>query len=349
MTSKIKKKVQTAVAIATTLAFSIGSAQAASDELIAAATKEGKVVWYTTMIVDQAVRPIAKAFEEKYPGISVEFSRASSSDTGLKIINEGQAGRRTGDVFDGSGSYTAAKAAGMVEPYTADSAQELDPGARDPDGYWAVANYYFLTAAYNTDLVSADEAPKTYEDLLDPKWKGKMVWSVVSEPTGAPGFAGNMLMSKGEDAGMDYLKKLADQDVVNMTTSQRTVLDKVILGEFPVGLMTFNHHIPISKAKGAPVEWIAMEPLVSSASLVGLIKDAPHPNAGKLLIDFILSQEGQKVIASAGYLPSHPKVAAKVPSLMPNGPKPYATTFMSPKTVEENLKPWIKTIDDLFL
>lgn len=322
--------------------------RAADDSLIAAAKAEGKVVWYTTLLVDQAVRPIAEAFQAKYPGITVEYARSNSAEVGLKVINEGQAGRRLGDVFDGAGSYTAARAAGMVEPYSPASAAAMDPVSKDPNGYWHVANYYFMTAAINTDLLPLDEAPKTYDDLLDPKWADQMVWSVVPEPTGAAGFVGNMLMTRGESDGMAYLEKLSAQRITKMDTSQRAVLDRVVLGDFPIALMVFNHHIPISNAKGAKLEWLRMEPLVSSAGLIALVKEAPHPNAARLLIDFILSEEGQTIMASAGYLPSNPAVSALDPTLQPGGPQPFDFTFMTPEIVAEKLPSWVETTNRLF-
>lgn len=325
----------------------IGGAQAADDALVKAAQREGQVVWYTTMLVDQAVRPLAVAFKAKY-GITLEYARSNSAEVALKIINEGQAGRRLGDVFDGAGAYTSARAAGMVAPYTPASATGLPETSKDPQGYWYAVNYYFLTAAVNTELLSLEEAPKTYDDLLDPKWKEQMVWSVVPEPTGAAGFVGGILLTRGEAAGMTYLEQLAKQKITNMATSQRAVLDRVILGDFPIALMVFNHHVPISQAKGARVEWVRMEPVVSSAGLIALAKDAPHPNAAKLFIDFILSEQGQKIIAEAGYLPSNPNVPALDPSLQPNGPKPFAFNFLNPELVGKDLARWIEIADRLF-
>lgn len=336
-------------AAAATGVLGAGKAQAASPELVAAAEAEGKVVWYTTMIVNQAVRPLVAAFEKKYPKIKVEFSRAGSGGTALKIINEHQAGHMQGDVFDGTATFSSVMPAGAVAPYTPPSVAAYPAHLKDPGGYWHALNLYFLTAAYNTNMVKPDQVPKTYDDLLDPKWKEQMVWSVVPEPVAAPGFCGNMLMTKGEKAGMEYLNKLAAQRITNMSSSQRTVLNRVIVGDFPIGLMVFNHHVAISKAKGAPIEWIRMDPLVNAASLLGLIKGGPHPNAGKLLIDYLLSEEGQKVLASTKYLPSHPKVPALVPDLLPNGPRPFKVTFMSPKIVKDNLKSWIKLLNEKFM
>jgi ABC-type Fe3+ transport system substrate-binding protein len=329
--------------------FGLSRARAAvSADLVAAAEKEGKVVWYTTMIVNQAVRPIADAFMKKYPKIKVEFTRAGSGDTALKIINEHQAGRMMGDVFDGTATFSSIMPAGAVQTYKAAESSAYPDELKDPDGYWTALNLYFLTAAYNTNLVKPDQVPKSYDDLLDPKWKGQMVWSTVPEPVAAPGFLGNMLLLKGDKGGMEYIDKLAAQKVTNMSSSQRTVLDRVIVGDFPLGLMVFNHHVDISKEKGAPIEWLHMEPLVSAASLVGLIKGGPNPNAGKLLIEYMLSEEGQKVLAGTSYLPAHPKVPATIPTLLPTGPKPFKYTMMSPKIVDANLKTWIKLLNEKF-
>lgn len=348
ITGKLTIGTFTKAAVVATGLLSAGPIHAASPELIEAANKEGTVVWYTTMIIDQAVRPMVAAFEAKYPDVTVEFTRAGSGDTALKVINEGQAGRPMGDVFDGTSTFSSVMPAGMVAPYSPDSAADYPDDLKDPDGYWHALNAYFLTAGYNTDLVSAEDAPKTFEDLLDPKWQGQMVWSAEPEPVAGPGFVGNMLMTMGEEQGMAYLDKLADQKITNMMASQRAVLDRVILGDFPLALMIFNHHVGISQADGAPVDWIRMEPVVSSASLLGLIKEGPHPNAGMLLIDFILSEEGQTVLASTGYLPTHPNVAAKNPALLSTGPEPFEVRFMSPKTVDENLKSWNKIFSEKF-
>lgn len=324
-----------------------GGARAADPQLVEAAQKEGQVMWYTTMLVDQAVRPLAEAFRAKY-GITLEYARSNSAEVALKIINEGQAGRRLGDVFDGAGAYTSARAAGMVAPYTPESAASLPAASKDPQGYWHAVNYYYLTAAVNTELLPLAEAPKTYEDLLDPQWKGQMVWSVVPEPTGAAGFVGGVLLSQGEAKGMAYLERLAKQKITNMATSQRAVLDRVILGDFPIALMVFNHHVPISQAKGAKVEWVRMEPVVGSAGLIALAKEAPHPNAARLFIDFILSEQGQKIIAEAGYLPSNPAVPALDPTLQPEGPKPFAVTVLKPEIVAKDLPRWVEIADRLF-
>lgn len=337
----------TLIALAVTSALPVTPAFAQSEELIAAAKKEGKVVWYTTIIIDQAVRPLAAAFEKKYPGIKVEFSRAGSAETALKIINEGRAGQTKADVFDGTATFSSIMPAGLVAPYKPVNAAPYQSEFKDPNGHWTALVMYYLSVGVNTKLVSDADAPKTYEDLLNPKWKDKMVWAVVGEPSGAPGFVGNILMTMGEQKGMEYLRALAKQNVTNMTTSQRTVLDRVILGDFPLGLMIFNHHTVISAKQGAPTKILKVEPFVGAASLVGLLKNSPNPNAGKLLIEFLLSKEGQEVLKKADYIPAHPDVDGSDPSLKPAGGG-FKANFMMPNVVDANMKKWTEILNDLF-
>lgn len=335
------------VALAVAQVLPVTPAFAQSEELIAAAKKEGKVVWYTTIIIDQAVRPLAAAFEKKYPGIKVEFSRAGSAETALKIINEGRANQTKADVFDGTATFSSIMPAGLVAPYKPVNAAPYQSEFKDPNGHWTALVMYYLSVGVNTKLVSDADAPKTYEDLLNPKWKDKMVWAVVGEPSGAPGFVGNVLLTMGEEKGMDYLKKLAKQNITNMTTSQRTVLDRVILGDFPLGLMIFNHHTVISAKQGAPTKILKVEPFIGAASLVGLLKNSPNPNAGKLLIEYLLSKEGQEVLKTADYIPAHPDVDGSDPSLKPAGGG-FKANFMMPNVVDANMKKWTDILNDLF-
>ena len=335
-----------AAALAVGLAFQGGTATAADQALIDAAKKEGALTWYSTLIINQAVRPMAEAFEKKY-GIKVAFSRATNSDVALKVINESKAGRVEGDIFDGSTTILPLRAADVVEPYTPDSAKDYPADMKDPEGYWHTTHQYFLTASYNTQMVPADQAPKTFEDLLDPKWKGNIAWTNDLTPNGPPGFIYNILTFMGEEKGMDYLRKLSKQDIVSIPASQRVVLDRVIAGEYPLGIMTFNHHDAISAEKGAPCDWIKMEPIVATTSSIGIIKNAPHPNAAKLFIDFVLSDEGQQVLSDAFYLPAKPSIKAKVPELKP-AQGGFKVTSISPNDVTKGLDKWIAIYNELF-
>lgn len=318
---------------------------ALDQSVIDTAKKEGEVTWYTGLIVNLVVRPIADGFEKKY-GVKVNIVSIGDAETLLRITNETRAGKMTDDVFDSSGAINPTLIqAGMMEKYQPESAADYAPELKDKNGYWTSVVSLYLTAAINTNMVSAADAPKNFQDLLDPKWKGKIVWTASNSSAGAAGFIANVLGTMGNDAGMDYLKKLAQQKITNFTGNQRVVMDQVIAGNFPLALMVYNHHASISAGKGAPVQWLKIEPLVADLTTVGIVKNAPHPNAAKLLVEYMFSEEGQRVIADAGYPPSHPKVVAKDPAISPNTGK-FKTRM--PEVSGDALKGWLKIRDDLF-
>ena len=320
--------------------------RAAEAALIAAAKNEGRVVWYTTLIVNQAVRPLAKAFEEKYPGIEVRYSRADSGPTALKILNEARAARLQADVFDGTGTVPPLVRAGLVAAYLPPTAANYPPELRDPDSHWICTNLYFLTPGINTGLIPREAAPRTLQDLLNPKWRGRIAWS--SNPTaGAGTFIGTVLRRLGEEGGLAYLHALAKQQIVSVDASSRAVLDQVITGEYAIALDIFNHHAVLSAAKGAPVDWLKLEPVAAPIQVASLLKDAPHPNAGKLLLEFLTSEEGQRIFAAVDYIPAMPGIAAKVASLKPDAGG-FAADILPPEVLAQNTDRWMTIFKELF-
>ena len=139
---------------------------------------------------------------------------------------------------------------GIVASYIPDSAKRLPPQFHDPDGHWAATNLYVLTPGYNTDLVPKGTEPKTFQDLLDPKWKGKMAWNSQPSVAAATGFIGLVLADMGEEKGTAYLQALAKQNVTGLKVAARQVLDEVIAGEYSIALQIFNNHAVISAAQG---------------------------------------------------------------------------------------------------
>jgi iron(III) transport system substrate-binding protein len=331
-------------------ALLIGSIQCAfalDQRLIDAAKKEGEVVWYSTLIIDQIVRPVAKAFEEKYPGISVKFSRTPAGEMALKLQNEIRAHSVQADFFDANSAFFQALPLDNLVEYRPAAAASYPDNLKDPKGRYTAVNLYTMATGINTDMVPEADRPKSYEDLLDPKWKGKMAWTTDLTPNGPPGFIGAVLASMGEEKGMAYLEKLAKQGIANVPASQRVVLDQVISGQYAIGLMIFNHHAVISAKKGAPVAWLKIEPLVSTGNYVGLIKGSPHPNAGKLFEEFVLSKEGQTVFQKATYLPAHPDVPAAVPSLKPKEGG-FKAVVITNEMALEKLPHWTEIYKQLF-
>lgn len=314
--------------------------------LYQAAKGEGQVVWYTTLIVNQAVRPLAEAFQEKYPGVDVKFARADSLPTALKIIQEARSGGPQADIFDGIETEPPVAKAGLVDPYISSHADRYPVDLRDPKGMWQATNLYFLTPGYNTALMSSADAPKTVEDLLAPRLKGRMAWS-TARSAGGPIFIGAILRMMGDDRGMDFLNKLASQEIINADITARSILDQVIQGEYLLGLAIFNHHADLSARKGAPVDWVKLEPIAAPMQVTSIIKGARHPNAARLLLDFIASEDGQNVLASADYLPAMPSIQARTPSLKPEGGH-FRPMYFPPDVMGRDAEKWEAIYKDKF-
>jgi iron(III) transport system substrate-binding protein len=312
------------------------------------ARREGKLVWYTALIVNQAVRPLVDGFREKYPFIEVEFWRGNSTDIIQRVVQEYQGNRFEVDLADGTTTPPFLRERGYAQPFYSPPLEEYPAALKDKDGYWATANLYFMTLGYNTQLVSRQDVPKTYQDLLNPRWKGKLAWS-TSAGTGGPGFVGNILDTMGQEQGMAYLNQLARQDIRNLDVSARAVLDQAIAGEFPIAVQIFNHHTVISAASGAPVDWQPLEPVTAQLQVSSLVSKAPHPHAAMLFLDFLLSADGgQRILREVDYLPSHPKVEAKVPSLKPEQGG-FKTNYIGPERAYEQDREWQQIFDDLFI
>jgi len=314
-------------------------------ELIAKAKQEGQVVYYTDLIVDQIVRPLASAFEAKY-GIKVNYARADSQVNILKMLNELKAGRVMSDIFGLNTGLEVLIASGAARQFTAANSEELPARYRDPEHYWVSSHLFVITPALNTDLVPAAQRPRSYEDLLAPFWQDKMVWK-PNDLTGAPGFIGNVLMSMGEARGMDYLRKLSKQNIKMVNASARAVLDQVIAGEYALSLQILNHHAAISARKGAPVDWVRLDPVTVAPGLVGMTKGGPHPNAGLLFIEFMTSKEGQQIFQKADYLPARPDVPPLIPDLIPETGG-FSGNVITPAITAKGYEHWNDVYKDLF-
>ena len=319
---------------------------AADDALIAAAKKEGAVVWYTVQTIPQVVTPLVAAFEKKY-GISVKYVRANSSDVARRILSEATAGRVMSDVFDGTNTTPPLARAHLVMKWIPEATRAWPKQLADPNGYWVATNYFINTVGVNVNLVPASQEPKTLDDLLDPKWKGRMAWGSGASPSAGPGFVGMILADRGQAAGEQYLRKLAAQNITGLPVSAREILDQVIAGEYPIGLMIFNHHVVISARQGAPVKWLPISPALETVATASVLAKAPHPNAGKLFLDFMTSQEGQQVFRDSDYIPANPLVPPKDKGLVPNGKNFRAISF-SQDDVDDRMPSWMKLYQQLF-
>ncbi len=316
--------------------------------LLEGARKEGQVVFYSGMIPNQTLRPLAEAFQKKYPGVKLNYWRADSEEIVTKMQAELRANNMVGDVLEGTGVGELAVSAGLVQPFTTPAINEYPEQFRDPRKFWAPTRLSYFGIAYNTKLVPPNKIPKSYDDLLSPEWTGKMAWS-FGPATGAGLMITTIRKVMGEDKARAYFEKLGKQKIANLAETARTVVDRTIAGEYALGLAIYAHHPLISKAKGAPVDTVLFDPVASAAGVMLVAKNIPHPHAAMLLVDFILSKDGQDIMAKSQYFPSRPDVPA-LPELAPIVPsaKGMKDMFITPEDLQNYADSSQKILNDYF-
>jgi ABC-type Fe3+ transport system substrate-binding protein len=327
----------------------VGRAPSREQIILDGARKEGQVVLYSAAIVNQALRPLAEAFMKTYPFVKMTFWRGDTEEIIAKLSAEARANNIVADVVEGTGVGELAVQAGLTQPYYSPMIEAMPERYRDPRSQWTSTRLSYFSIAYNTKLVPADQVPKSYDDLLDPRWRGKLAWR-VGTASGTPLFITTIRLSRGEDKDADYFHKLAAQKMINFGSgSARTLVDRVIAGEFPIAVNIFAHHPQISKAKGAPVESQLMDPVPSSAGTMVIPKGVRHPHAALLLADFVLSKEGQQILAKADYFPSRSDVAPKeaLASVIPARAH-VPELFLSPDRLNQYTESSQKIFEDLF-
>jgi iron(III) transport system substrate-binding protein len=261
--------------------------------LIQGAKKEGQIVFYNSHTWFKAV---AQEFEKKYPFIKVAEWRADGADVMKRVIEESQAGRFLADVVESTaGNVGGLHSHGLLQEHPSPELRFFDDDVmkKGKNGvyYWADRETY-ISLGFNTNHIPAAEAPKRPNDLLDPKWKGKM--SLAGGATAAR-WVGAVI----ETAGREFIEKLSGQDVnVHKLSALRSNL--VVTGEVPMSPTIFDSNIFVAKRKGAAVEWRPVDPVVANVGYSGLVAKAPHPHAALLFLDYIHSKEGQQFIVKGG-------------------------------------------------
>jgi iron(III) transport system substrate-binding protein len=277
--------------------------------LIDAAKKEGQVNYYTSTDLPVAEK-VAKAFEAKYPGIAVRVERSGAERVFQRIGQEYASNIHAVDVVNSSDAahFIVWKRDGILLPYVPEDVAKYPAEHRDVDGQFASFRVWLSIIAYNTNLVKAEEAPRSFADLLDPKWKGKIVKA-------HPGYSGTIMTATYQmqrDLGWSYFEQLAKQNVMQVQSSADPP-KKLDLGERAVMADGNEYNIFQMKEAGRPVEPVyATEgsPLIIGPN--GVFKSSPNPNAAKLFQSFCLGREAQQLIINAGGLRSvHPDTQEK--------------------------------------
>lgn len=276
--------------------------------LVEGAKKEGRMVIYSSLIVNQMLRPLTEGFKKKYPFLEVKYWRGSSGKTFRKVTAEMRAGALVADVIEGSGITGRIVKAKIALPFYSPELEVYPKKYQNPQRTWATTRFRYIGGAYNTKFISEAEAPKTMDDLLNPKWKGKIAWRAGTNSSGQLITITSLLLAWGDEKAEAWLKKLSALEPVPLHMSNRGVVDRVMEGEYWLAIGASAHHPVISARKGASVAPLLLEPVPSLNATISVLKGVPHPHAAMLMVDYILSKEGQKLFQKAGYLPAHPEV-----------------------------------------
>ncbi len=272
--------------------------------IAAAAKKEGTLTLYTT-IAEKDFPTLARPFESKY-GVKIVVWRAGTSNVLQRAVAEASAKKYDMDVVHiGSPEMEALAREQILLPITSPVHNDLQPGSVPPHRQWAATLLSVWVQAYNTKLVKKESLPKTYKDLLDPRWKGKLGVEGKDEDW----FASVVDVMGGGETGLKFFRDLMATNGLSVRQGHQLLNNLVISGEVPVALNVYNYMPEQAKKKGAPIDWFALEPAFARSNAVGVARHAPHPNAALLFYEYLLG-EAQQYFVSMDYVPSNTKVAS---------------------------------------
>lgn len=302
------------------------------------AEAEGKVVFYASMSTSD-VKALTDGFKQLYPKIDAQFYRSSDSQLMEKVLTEGRAGKPLWDVIAQTGFYGhLLKKRGMLEAYDSPERKFYRDAYKDPQAFWTSIYTTYAVFGYNTRSVPKASIPKSYEDLLKPEWKGQL----GMEGRAYEWFSTTMKNMGGEEKGLAFMRRFAQQQP--QPRSGRTLIAQLVAaGEFRGSVTVYSQSYEILKATGAPVEWVALDPVYASVHPTGIAARAPHPNAARLLMDFLLSKKGQEILRSLRRIPDRIDTPPDPPRLI-EGIRPAVT---SPE-IYDDFDRYVKLFNETF-
>ena len=303
-------------------------------KLIEGAKKEGELDLYTSAQADD-IGAVAAAYERKY-GVRVSMWRASSEKVLQRALAEARANRHTMDVAETNGpemeSMHREKILQLVKsPHLA----ELVAPALLPHGEWVATRMNVFVQAYNTKAVRKQDLPKTWEGLLDPKWKGRL----GIEQDDVDWLAG-MMAELGEARGTKLFRDIVAKNGMSMRKGHTLLAQLVVSGEVPLALTVYNYKAEQLKRKGAPIDWFAIGTAIARPNGVGVARAAPHPHAAVLFYDFEISEEGQKILAARDFVPVNRKVETPLNKL--------PLKLVDPSVTLDEYDKWTGLYQDIF-
>jgi len=284
--------------------------QERQQKLLDGAKSEGEALVYANMDV-AAMKPLTDGFMKRYPGVkagSVHFSGAAII---TRIDSESRAGKPLSDVvLSGQLGVLPLIEKKVAARYRSPERELYREGFKDKEGLWTAYMTNVMVSAYNTRQVKKDEAPRAIEDLLKLHWKGKLTMDSQSYV-----WFGTMMQYLGEEAGLRFMRRLNEQNISHQR-GRRLMTQLVAAGEFDMAVETNLNSVLTFSRQGAPLAFAPIQPYFLSPSLVFMSANAPRPYTGALFIDYLLSEEGQKVIVTTNRMPANPKVKSPESQLL---------------------------------
>lgn len=270
--------------------------------LVKKAEKEGALVYYTSMGLDYA-RSLTRGFEMKYSFVKANIFRSGHEKLLSRLSIEQKAGRYTADVVTvGEFETFHLKKRGLTTAYRSPEAASFSEGFKDPEGYWTDVYDNLIVIAYNTEKVKPEEVPHGYADLLHPRWRERM--AIDTRDTR---WFSNMLYLMGEKKGLKFMRELAKQNL-HMRRGRTLITQLLLAGEFDLQITAYWYRAHTYMQSGAPIRWVAIEPVIMALHPIAVVANAPHPNTARLFIDYVLSKEGQDLFSRKGRVSARPGI-----------------------------------------
>ena len=273
-------------------------------KITAAARTEGTLTLYTT-IAEKDLPLLIRPFEVKY-GIKVNVWRAGTDKVLQRTLAEASARRREVDVVHfGSPEMEALSREKVLQPVYSPAYRDLVAGSVPKHREWAATLLSVWVQAYNTNLIKKADLPKTYQDLLDPKWKGKLGIETKNQDW----FASVVELNGGGDKGLKFFQDLVARNGISPRSGHTLLTNMVVSGEVPLALTVYNYMPEQARKKGAPIDWFAIEPAVARSNAVGVARLAPHPAAALLFHEYMLT-DAQQHMTTLDYVPTNTRVTS---------------------------------------
>ena len=299
-----------------------------TERLVAGARKEGLVTLYSSITVDD-MKVLTEAFARRY-GVKLQVWRASSEDILQRAVAEARAGRYEVDAIETSAAeMESLHRERLLQEIKSPHIADLIAAAVQPHREWIGDRLNIIAAGYNTDLIRREDLPKSYEDLLAPKWKGKL----GIEADDAVWF-GTLMSAMGEAKGLALFRDLVRLNGLSVRKGHTLLANLVVSGEVPFTLTVYHYKAEQLKKSGAPIDWYVLPPGVARFLGTGVLRRAPHPHAAVLFMDFMLS-EGQRVLLDHDFTPTNQKIK----------PLDLPFTLVDPAKILDDGDKWSKLYD----